>query len=1220
MKYNKIILLSIFMILLSSFVSASEIAHYNFSDLTDYSGNGNTATNNGASSISDFPTFNLTGSSNPNSFDFESSESDYISSNNDFSNVGGDMTLSYWIKPESFGSANPDMLVSYGESLDLADNGWFSYIGASQNIEFNIYSGSYGTQVVSTGIISSGVWTHVVIVYNNTGTSAEIFLNGVSSGSGSIGKNLPTSSAAANLWISKIRSAGHDYYDGLFDEVKIYNHSLSTNEIQNLYNCNDISSCVGVNESLESTLFREQLSNVTLTGSAWTSIISDVFNISDSSLPAYGSVTGNVLSSAVSEIECRINLNGNIFDSAISRNQDPGVIGNFYSTTINMTFINGSNTIAFECRKVSGSNPTIFSSIGIIHFLRDEFGNDINHLSKRIVGSTSSSSFTLLDSYNFIIGNRTQSSNVAESLVINYNGAYTNNLGSGEELNSYIEVEGFNNCTTMPRYTGNGNTASVSGDCLVKNINSSTNLTINVYALGSSSDFVFNIHNKNFYVGNDEINELVLNSSVNRTDEFSLLFSVPINNTHHDNTSIFAKLSISTSSNNSNVVEGFVNLRDGVVNQNSSILSRGVTVNKGVAIFQWIFEEVPSDNYSIDVYSRCVDGDCELNSVGSFITYITDVTTTSSNAFDLSVFDYFDNSSISDFEVTVGSSGAILTTGTGSVRIFGADPLDNFTIASSFNGGYFERIILNHNTSLDLIVNMNQTIINWNCLEKVSGSNLNCTSPLETLFFNYNVIGNPYTRSINASGYYENIKVFNVSALFNGSLNSIMYSSNLSIGSVSEFGTPAICEYNVTSLNHSFSELVFGAPNSTIGLINGSFNVTANCIGFAVDSQIINISSDVSNVTFNLFTINSIYFNIYNVSTGSLVTNLVNVELKGDTLTVDANTSTGILYVDDLNDDTYKITFTSSGFTPTILFSTISGNNAQSIDVYLKDGDEISFLVKNSLGVYQGDVTLSFIQNINGSDITIGQAVTDFSGRARVYLDPTIDYSFFATKTGYDTFTGVVAPTETEYTITITQEGSQRFVSLFEDINLQYYLTYAAGGSYAYPYLVVNSESGSLNYYGMNATYNNVNYFVNRSSIPAGGIEFFNISVVPSERTLSVNYFFKADGHDLVSWDANYYLMNVSLSNSTLESGIFDDVESLPEFDPAKAFIAIFIILLLFIIFHEASMGNLSASVVGAMLGLGLSYKFQFLPGKLVIISLIVCGTLLVVDNMGGGR
>lgn len=149
--------------------------------------------------------------------------------------ITGDFSSSMWIKPETINeshlfakwnhtSATSYMLTmggapGYLELVNNADPDGFGYTSVSKSHTF-----------------SAGTWYHVVSVYDASEGSVQFYVNGTSIGAGT---GLDTSIANTS---SSFRLCGRDnggYYDGMIDEVGIWNKKLSATDVANLYNGGD---------------------------------------------------------------------------------------------------------------------------------------------------------------------------------------------------------------------------------------------------------------------------------------------------------------------------------------------------------------------------------------------------------------------------------------------------------------------------------------------------------------------------------------------------------------------------------------------------------------------------------------------------------------------------------------------------------------------------------------------------------------------------------------------------------------------------------------------------------------------------------------------------------------------------------------------------------------------------------------------------------------------
>jgi hypothetical protein len=206
-------------------------------NLTDLSRNENNGVNNGA-------TFNSTGGKYDGAYQFDGVD-DYI-------NLGSDssldnmptMTLSAWIYPKTEGEGG------LGYILDKSNSDTNGFRFRTQNtggtqpreIGFRVdYSTTDLYRYSVNNVIDLNEWNHVVVTWNGSSSSSSvhIYVNGkeVAYRSNSEGVGTRVSDSSNNLLIGN-NVATSSSFNGTIDEVRIYNRSLSAEEVYNLYNFN----------------------------------------------------------------------------------------------------------------------------------------------------------------------------------------------------------------------------------------------------------------------------------------------------------------------------------------------------------------------------------------------------------------------------------------------------------------------------------------------------------------------------------------------------------------------------------------------------------------------------------------------------------------------------------------------------------------------------------------------------------------------------------------------------------------------------------------------------------------------------------------------------------------------------------------------------------------------------------------------------------------------
>jgi hypothetical protein len=163
-------------------------------------------------SFSSYPT-------NTKALDFDGSN-DYVSvaHSSDLS-ISGAMSITAWVNPDSL-SGFP-MFVSKRASSGHA----YQFYSTGNKLNYN-----NGTIAQSSGTISTGAWTHVAVTFDGAGSVA-FYINGSSAGTASAATTNPTNAQAVDLG----RAYNGNYFNGKMDEVAIFNSTLTSAQISNIY-------------------------------------------------------------------------------------------------------------------------------------------------------------------------------------------------------------------------------------------------------------------------------------------------------------------------------------------------------------------------------------------------------------------------------------------------------------------------------------------------------------------------------------------------------------------------------------------------------------------------------------------------------------------------------------------------------------------------------------------------------------------------------------------------------------------------------------------------------------------------------------------------------------------------------------------------------------------------------------------------------------------------
>ena len=143
-------------------------------------------------------------------------------------NSSSAMTVSAWVKKTS--NINYGMIIAKGDVSAAGGVFELRNTGTTGKYEINIRT-TVVKDCLATSVIPTGVWTHILAVYN--GSDLRIYINGVlENTTASVTGNL--NSATTTTYLGR-RTDGY-YFGGALDEVGIWSRALSSTEVGELYN------------------------------------------------------------------------------------------------------------------------------------------------------------------------------------------------------------------------------------------------------------------------------------------------------------------------------------------------------------------------------------------------------------------------------------------------------------------------------------------------------------------------------------------------------------------------------------------------------------------------------------------------------------------------------------------------------------------------------------------------------------------------------------------------------------------------------------------------------------------------------------------------------------------------------------------------------------------------------------------------------------------------
>ncbi len=147
-------------------------------------------------------------------------------------------TLDAWIKPDSLTGRNP-VVFERGTSLNdrvglqiLGDGGLCAY-----------FDSTTCSVVAPAGTITTGTFTHVALVMDDTSNQVRLYVDGMLVATATDNRSPSGSLGMLTIGDSPTSGQNGEFFDGLVDEVEVFNRALTEVEIQSIVNAGSAGKC-----------------------------------------------------------------------------------------------------------------------------------------------------------------------------------------------------------------------------------------------------------------------------------------------------------------------------------------------------------------------------------------------------------------------------------------------------------------------------------------------------------------------------------------------------------------------------------------------------------------------------------------------------------------------------------------------------------------------------------------------------------------------------------------------------------------------------------------------------------------------------------------------------------------------------------------------------------------------------------------------------------------
>jgi len=317
----------------------------------------------------------MAGKINSNALLLNSNINDYLLVS-PFQITNNGISISLWFK--SFNTPNFSRIMDFGNGPNK-DNIIITINNSLLELTVNTLNKSFTYNNFYNINLNNSIWTHLVWSINPDG-SWVIFINGLNVGQQNSTLIYPSTIMRNNNYIGKGSLLTDSNFNGQVDDFRFYNRILSQNEIQNIYNINNLS-------SIDS-------SNLL--------IYYDFKNLANGVIPLQNKIDGIILGDSASQYTMPQKVGNNSFLTFNSLNKQFMSVNSYLSNSNNYSF-------SFWFKTASPASAPLF-----------DFGNGINN---------SNISVNIVDNQNisFTVNNSSKPVGFTSTITLNFGIINTNN-------------------------------------------------------------------------------------------------------------------------------------------------------------------------------------------------------------------------------------------------------------------------------------------------------------------------------------------------------------------------------------------------------------------------------------------------------------------------------------------------------------------------------------------------------------------------------------------------------------------------------------------------------------------------------------------------------------------------------------------------------------------------------------------------------------------------
>jgi hypothetical protein len=183
---------------------------------------------------------------NTHSLDLEASSSQYAyiaDGSQTGLDITGDLSVEAWINLESLPSGSNHVIASKWDDNGNDERSWIFYVSeAAGTYYISFYNSSTGggggdiANVYVTWTPSTATWYHLAMAYDASAGTVDFYVNGSLQGTQQSGSKTSLYNSAAPFQIGARNDPRTEYFDGLIDEVRVWDDIRTSGELLANYN------------------------------------------------------------------------------------------------------------------------------------------------------------------------------------------------------------------------------------------------------------------------------------------------------------------------------------------------------------------------------------------------------------------------------------------------------------------------------------------------------------------------------------------------------------------------------------------------------------------------------------------------------------------------------------------------------------------------------------------------------------------------------------------------------------------------------------------------------------------------------------------------------------------------------------------------------------------------------------------------------------------------